>query len=314
MCRCTIVALAALAWGLGAMNHAAAASSLKLEEGKSLSCLFDGKTLWQLHFRKEEGKPYFHPVCLPDGTELTWLRPPDHVWHRALWFSWKLINGLNYWEEDKEGKSQGLTEIANVDFEDGKDGAAKIVMLLDYRRPGEPRELASHCTIAVTAPDKDGAYRMDWRTTWTAQDKDVVFDRTPPPAEKGPSFGGYAGLSYRAVKGMTDYQTLDSEGRRNMAGHGQHARWLDFSGLVGPEKKAVGVAMFDHPSNPRHPSPWYIIMSGAFGYFSPAFLFDKPFTLPAGQSLTLAYRVLIHPGRGDRESLEKEFKDFAAAR
>jgi hypothetical protein len=32
--------------------------------------------------------------------------------------------------------------------------------------------------------------------------------------------------------------------------------------------------------------------------------------LPAGQSFTLFYRVLIHPGRAGKERLEKEYQAF----
>jgi hypothetical protein len=305
--------LATAAMGVALMHTVWAGGTLKHDEGKSLSYVLDGKTLWTLNFVKDEGKPYFHPVCLSDGTVLTWLRPPDHPWHRALWLSWKFINKLNYWEEDKSGKSQGITDITDVKFEEGKDGSTKVVILLDYHPPVKASVLKERRTITITPPDKDGCYRMDWHMVLTAQAEDAVLDRTPLPAEKGPSFGGYAGLSFRTVQTMTAYQTLDSEGRQNMAGHGQHARWLDYSGIVDKAaNKAAGIAMFDHPSNPRHPTPWYIIMSGTFGYFSPAFVFDKPCTIPAGQSLSLAYRVLIHPGRGDKETLEKEFQAFSA--
>ncbi|MBA7592916.1 Vitamin B12 transporter BtuB [subsurface metagenome] len=54
-------------------------------------------SIWKFNFDKTEGKPYFHPLALEDGTPLTWLRPEDHPWHRGFWFSWKYINGLNYW-------------------------------------------------------------------------------------------------------------------------------------------------------------------------------------------------------------------------
>ena len=40
-----------------------------------------------------------------DGTTLTWFQPADHRWHRALWFTWKKINGIVYWEENAEGLS-----------------------------------------------------------------------------------------------------------------------------------------------------------------------------------------------------------------
>lgn len=62
---------------------------------ESLALLHDGEIVWQFNYRKEEGKPYFHPVTI-GGETLTDLRPADHPWHRAIWFSWKTINGLLY--------------------------------------------------------------------------------------------------------------------------------------------------------------------------------------------------------------------------
>jgi hypothetical protein len=48
------------------------------------------------------------------------------------------------------------------------------------------------------------------------------------------------------------------------------------------------------------------------GYFSPALLWSEPLTLPAGQRFTLRYRVLVHPGRADKETVEKEWQAFAS--
>ncbi|MBA7706112.1 hypothetical protein ES703_114958 [subsurface metagenome] len=45
-------------------------------------------------------------------------------------------------------------------------------------------------------------------------------------------------------------------------------------------------------------------------YFSPAVLFDKAYTLPAGKGLTLRYRILIHPGLADRDILKSEWNAF----
>ncbi|MFA7006961.1 MAG: ThuA domain-containing protein, partial [Verrucomicrobiia bacterium] len=46
-------------------------SGLRMERTDiSLSLLRDGETVWRLNFDPKEGKPYFHPVALPDGTEL----------------------------------------------------------------------------------------------------------------------------------------------------------------------------------------------------------------------------------------------------
>ena len=138
----------------------------------------------------------------------------------------------------------------------------------------------------------------------------MLLDRTPIPGEKGgKGFGGYAGLSVRMAKATRGWQFVDSKGRKDKEAHGKRARWVDFSGEIGGDK-AAGVTIFDHPDNLRHPSPWYV--EKGMPYFSPAVLFDKAYTLAAGKSLTLRYRILIHPGRADNDLLESEWKKFSA--
>jgi hypothetical protein len=284
----------------------------------SLVLLNRGKVVWQLNFDKKEGKPYFHPVSLADGTELTWLRPADHPWHRALWFSWKFINGVNYWEEDpKTGLSPGRTEVGEVKFWRRNDWLADIgvrhrsvdiEMMLSYHQPGHESVLTEKRLIAVSPPDKNGRYHIDWHSTFTAGGKDVVLGRTPIPGEQGgKGWGGYAGLSLRMAKATRGFQFVDSEGRKDKQAHGKKARWVDFSGEL-PDGKEAGITIFDHPDNLRHPSPWYV--EKGMPYFSPAVLFNKPYRLEAGKSLTLRYRILIHPGRADKEALEGEWKAF----
>lgn len=285
------------------------------QSDKTLALQKQGKVVWQFNFDKSRGKPYFHPVCLTDGTELTWLRPPDHIWHRALWFAWKSINGLNYWEEDRTtGLSQGRTEITDVKLTPHDDSSAQIEITLSYHPPEKPAVLTEKRMIDISAPDDKGRYRMDWQSTFTAGAEDVLLNRTPIPGEKGgKAWGGYAGLSVRLAKGISKCQVLDSEGRKDMAAHGKNARWMDFNGQVAPGKTA-GIAIFDHPKNLRHPSPWYVSMNAKipFGYFSPAPLFNEPYTLKAGQSLALRYRILIHPDRANKKSLDAEWKNFTA--
>ncbi|GAF86299.1 unnamed protein product, partial [marine sediment metagenome] len=100
-----------------------------VQTGKSVALEHDGKTVWQFNHGADQPKPHFHPVALPDGRIVTWDRPPDHVWHHGLWFSWKYINGLNYWEPDRAtGKPQGSTEWANVKVDTGPDQSARIEM------------------------------------------------------------------------------------------------------------------------------------------------------------------------------------------
>ncbi|MCX7045623.1 MAG: PmoA family protein [Candidatus Sumerlaeota bacterium] len=293
------------------------------------------RVVWQLNYKKEEGKPYIHPLGLPDGTPLTALRPADHVWHRALWFSWKFINGLNYWEEDKKtGLSQGLTELVDVKATPKEDSSAQIEMMLTYHPSDKPALLTEKRTLAISAPDKDGRYRIDWRSDFTAGAEEVKLDRTPIVGEeKGVGYGGYAGLGLRLAETMKKFTGINSEGAEGEKNiHGKPARWVDFTGEFAGAAGAAGgasgtgaaagatsesngtgvvggVSIFDHPSNPRHPTSWSYFQNMPF--FEPAFLFREPFTLAAGKTLTLRYRILVHAGKMDKEQLEGEWKSFA---
>ena len=75
----------------------------------------DGRTVWNLEIETPEGRPFFHPLTLPGGRTLTDSRPADHVWHLGYWFSWKFINGVNYWEpadaERKGFEPAGATRV-----------------------------------------------------------------------------------------------------------------------------------------------------------------------------------------------------------
>ena len=80
-----------------------------------LALVKDGSEVWRFHCDPARStKPFFDPVSVAGGPSLTWARPPDHAWHYGLWFSWKFVNGVNYWEENKEFRGQGLTRWDNV--------------------------------------------------------------------------------------------------------------------------------------------------------------------------------------------------------
>lgn len=262
---------------------------------------------WSLHHDPAAGKPFFHPLTLPDGTVLTDLRPDDHPWHRGLWWSWKFINGVNYWEEDrKTGRSDGTTELLDAQVETQADGAARIRQTLQYRVGAAAPLLAESRTIAVSAPAADGSYHLDWTSTFTAN-ADVKLDRTPLPGEPGgQSWGGYAGLGLRLSPALKSWvYALDGATEHGNALNGKAGRWVDFAGPTG------GVTLFDHPANPRHPTPWKVIQNMPF--FAPAPLFRSGLALAAGESLTFRYRIAIRAGPTTAEALLRMWQDFARA-
>ena len=270
--------------------------------------------LWRFNFGTNQAKPCFHPVAVAGGPVLTWYRPADHPWHHALWFAWKFINGVNYWEEDpKTGFVAGVTEWKTPRIETRPDFSSRIVLDLSYHPAKGQPVLTEQRIIEISPPDAQGIYFQDWTLTFTALGEDVKFDRTPLAHEPGGQpYGGYAGLSVRFAADLKDARAITSQGPIEFK-DGRYrgkATAMDYSGRV--EDFAAGIAILDHPQNLNAPSPWYAINDGVMRYFSPAVICYQPHTLKAGEKMTLRYRLIVHPESWDAERLQREWQRFSS--
>lgn len=282
------------------------------KEPNSVTLLNNGKVVWQHHFDKAEGKPYFHPISTVDGSVLTGLRPEDHPWHRAIWFSWKFINGLNYWEEDREsGKSEGITELKSVSFDLTKEFGAAFKLELTYHPPTGSDLLREERSVRLSPPAEDGSYFMDWESTFTALTNDVTLDRTPLPGEpNGQSWGGYAGFSARLSNQLREVKAINDSGD-TMELHGKPSRWITYE-AINLKGKPVAMTIFDHPTNAKYPNKWFISNDSVtpFYYFSPALLFDQKLILKKGEKLHLKYRLLVNSGAPSIDQLQLNWQNF----
>jgi hypothetical protein len=271
----------------------------------SIALLNHGRIVWQHVHDRKVGKPFMR-IGLLDGTELTrpWPFTPDypksdHTWHRALWWSFKAIDGVNYWEAHQRGTDPVKATVMTND-----DGAATIDLTIAYHVPDAPPVVMERRVISVSALEESGTYLIDWQATFTpAGEKGVVFNRN--------SYGGLAIRLAAEFCGDTDsgipaWTFLDSEGRDNC--NEKTARWVVYRGTAQNGQPAA-VAIFDHPSNPRHPSPWQ--MRDHYPYLNPSFTCREDYTLPAGESLTLRYGVLVHSGGVDSQELNRRWTAFA---
>ncbi|MCX6876006.1 MAG: PmoA family protein [Verrucomicrobia bacterium] len=275
------------------------------DAGVALVNQASGLPVWRAGCDPQQPQPYIYPLATLGGVELTANSPADHVWHHSLWFAWKYINGVNYWETDPQtGKSEGSTLIKSTKIQCGDDFSARVELAIEYAPPGKPPVLRESRVLAFGAPRADGSYVIDWDATFTVGETGIILDRTPPQGASG----GYAGLSLRFPKGIKGWNFLTSEGAASAAtGNGQPACWADFSGptRTGP---VAGITVFDHPANPRHPTRWYL--NAEHPYFSPALIYREPMTLKSGATMRLRYRVLVHEGLGEIPKLDAEFNNF----
>ncbi|MCA8976385.1 MAG: PmoA family protein, partial [Planctomycetes bacterium] len=303
-----LLALAACA----AMPEAPSEFEWERVEGSSLALRRAGETVWRFHFGDDRGKPYFHPLALPGGRELTLDQPADHRWHHGLWFSWKFIDGVNYWEHDgNTGRPAGRTSWRPTEVTTHADGSARIVLDLDYAPPDGTPVISERRVLETTAPAADGMFAIDWDCTFTAQ-RDCRLDRTPLPGEPGGKvFGGYAGLSLRLVQ-LEDRDAVTDAGPVEWNAQHRHrgqARAFDYRGRL--QDQEVGIAILDHADNPRTPSPWYAIRSPQMSFFTPAVLCNGPHAMAAGERLRLRYRVIVHPHRWSAVRLDAALAAYA---
>jgi hypothetical protein len=235
-------------------------------------------------FDKSLPKPCLHPLVTDAGHVLSGFEMSDHVWHRGLWFTIKFINGTNFWEEQAPFGVQVSQRQPVCEFVD--DGALRVTHLLDWTSEATGKALTERRVMVCRSG------QIDWTTELHAA-QDVTLDRTPYT-----TWGGYGGLSFRASRELHNVNFLLPGGETIAALAGQPHDWVSMNADVdgGPGQK-VAMAMIDHPSNPRSPSPWYCKSGNGFNYMNAAFLFHEPMTLARGVTLRLAYRVLYRDGQ-----------------
>lgn len=285
----------------------------------TVALINDYKIIWQFNLPKL-GKPYFHPLNTIDGYTLTWLSPSDHPWHYALWFSWKYINGINYWEEDRKTHlPEGLTEVTKQNIKTNDDLSAKFILHISYHPQNSGAILTEVRTIYISPPDKAGNYYIDWLGEFKAGKEEVVLERTPIEGQKGGRrWGGYATLGLRVnTETLTGIKLLNNEGRKGLDIHTNPTEWTDISGVIKDDTtKSAGITIFDYYKNPRHPVPGYVINTEnkdnepSFVYTNPGFLYNSSYTIKAGETLTLRYRVYVHNGIGNLKELNNIFDEY----
>lgn len=274
-----------------------------LGESITLTRSGDDAPLWQYVYSGKP-KPFFHPLRTPGGSTLTLLEPHDHTWHRGLWFTIKYINGENFWEEGEEGKfGNQVTPVPPILIPQ-EDGSIQLDQKLEWVRPsGIGIVFKEERRITYRSLDAE-SYALDWDIALMAQ-ADLLLDRTPFT-----TWGGYGGLTFRGNRNWQKTRLLFADGSTSDRPTPVLSLWCDLSGnFDGGPNLTGGIAMFDHPRNIRHPSPWY----GATGpghYFNAAFLFKEPLVVEKDQTLRFRYRVLVHDGIWDADQLNRAYTAY----
>lgn len=250
-------------------------------------------------------KPFFHPVCTPSGQVLTNFEPHDHFWHRGLWFAIKFINGENFWEENLEHFGTQRTRTPPT-ITHGAGGQISVFSALDWVRPDGKTAVIHEQRLFTHRQIDSTRYAIDFTFILMPQ-ADLLLDRTPFT-----TWGGYGGLTFRGSRNWQESRLLFADGTTSDRPTPKISQWCDLSGkLDGGVNLTGGIAVFDHPENLRHPTPWYG-GTGPGHYFNAAFLFNEPMQVVAREKLRFRYRALVHDGVPDVAALGHAYEQYLA--
>jgi type 1 glutamine amidotransferase len=267
--------------------------------------------VWQYNFNTKHSRPFFHPVYVGKNN-ITCVSPDDHVWHLGQWFCWKFINGVNYWEYTKGSyKSEGVTEIRNIEISSHPDFSAEIKLEIVYHPVNGENVLSEFRTIQVSPPQQNSSIWMDYQFEFKAIADTVLLDRTPIVGEPdGKTWGGYAGLSIRFNQDFHDSHFISSwNDNENI--NGRKGDWL-YMGFTGLNGQKVGSQIMIRPDSHTEGTAWYSFntIDLPFYYFSPSALYYQPLRLLKDQELRLNYRILHLAGEMDTLKLRTEFQRY----
>lgn len=284
-------------------TEAVASVGVQFDERKTANALdvtIGGAAFTTYHYSDHQYRPYFHPLLGPGGVQITRNFPMidnlesetnDHVHHRSVWVAHGNVNGSDNWAEQETSGFQAHQRFTLVE-----DGPAVGMVRQQLQWQDEKRKhVLSEARAISFFNTPDNARIMDLGVTFTADQGNIVFGST----KEGGICSVRVATSMDGNKGGRISNSAGGIGEDET--WGKPAHWCDYSGPC--QGRQVGIAIFDHPMNLRHPTPWHVrnyglMTANPFGHadFKSSHLTDGSYTLESGQTLAFNYRLFLHDG------------------
>jgi hypothetical protein len=279
----------------------------------------DGQ-LFTEYFFTNVPRPYCYPLIGPGNTEMTRNWPMkttpneehDHPHHRSFWFAHGAINGHDFWSEEKD-----FGKTVHVSFTEITSGpkAGTIGSSNNWVARDGTVVCTDDRTLRIYEPLSADERVFDFEITLHASNGEITLGDT-----KEGTMAIRLAETMRLKGPVGHGHIVNSTGVRDGDTWGKRADWCDYYGPV--DGKTVGVAIFDHPQNPRHPTWWHVrdyglFAANPFGEHEFEKLPDKAagnLTVPAGSSITFRYRFYLHSGDEKQARVAQHYQDYIAGK
>jgi hypothetical protein len=281
------------------------------EVGARVRVEIDGQLFADFNYR-DVARPYLYPIIGPSGERMTRDWPmdkaakdaTDHVHHKGLWFAHGSVNEVDFWSEQK-----AFGKTVHQRFSELSSGEDKGVIRSQNAWIAPSGTVVCTDERALTFSGDKNVRTIDYEITLIASHGAVAFGDTK---EGTMSIRVPTSMSVSSSK---EGHIVTSEGLRDGEAWGKRANWVDYWGPVGG--KTVGVAMFDHPLNPGHPTRWHVRTYGLFAanpfglrHFDKGAAGSGGLSLAAGERATFRYRFVFHAGDERQAGIAERYEAY----
>jgi hypothetical protein len=275
-----------------------AAKITAVRVGSRIDITIDSRFFTSYIFSGDEKYPFFYPVNGPvSGASVTSMRNSEYPHHSSLFFGCDLVNGGNYWQE---GPERGRIISFNAGIV--RQGGDTVIITDEciWSRPGAVSPVKDSRKIYVTSPS----------ATVSQIDIEITMEMLIDVSIRKTNHSLFSARMAADLSVKNGGTMINAEGTKNEKDtFGKNSSWMDFYGKRGDAIE--GLAIFQHPSNPWYPSPWF---TRDYGFMSPTPMYwpenGTETIMKKGTILKLRYRVLVHAGDTNQAKIAEEFERY----
>lgn len=253
-------------------------------------------------------RPHLATICGPSGRNMVEDAPVDHLHHHGVWWGHGDVNGVDYYLElpGSDGPAN-RGRVEHVGWRHIVDAPPRFGFVEDvaWRDHLGNTVITETRSVALHLVD-ERHLTIDLASTYMAQ-VDLAFGDTKESVLPGIRIaealsGALGGTISNSRGGIGERDTF-----------GLPAEWVDVSGARTPHNRGEplveGIACFDHPANPGHPTRWFTRAYGPVSPFSGHHFYEDR-ALPAGDTLRLRHRLVVHLGDAAQAELDKKYQAY----
>lgn len=255
---------------------------------------------------------FIHPLCAPSGEPVTGIHPADHYHHLGLWHAWvKTRHGKDtpdFWNLRGRTGRVRYAKTVNLIEANAEDPAVGFVVEQEhvaYKGEEKKETVVLRELFEVKVEFEDGRNVVHY----VVEQENVSEEVLELPAYR---YGGC--LAYRAPhhwdKTNSDY--LTSEGLDRTNSHATRAKWVAMWGATAKGDATLSVLF--SPKNhdfPQRLRTWPPSSHNGAIFFNVVPTQEKPWAIEPGQTIRMAYLLVISEGKAKGETIEQWWKAYA---